>query len=207
MSAPVELPSLRGLKDPVNYKSLSYALIAERTPEKLLERAKELFPGWIIRDAEQFAYECRKLNHEWAGNCKFFNMKPLRVLLVSKLFPGDRKKHNSRHKLLGTLCDCLTRVGYFIREEQEFIECIDCQDLTISQTEATKFKLPFDGRCCHCRKKFRTAKEKAAAEALQKAAEAPKEIDSSEKPVEEEKKSTPSVIIGVATPVITMKPF
>ena len=89
-----------------------------------------LFPRWILVRLKDYAPEYKVLQDNWFRLCAQWQTSPRQILLVDFL---PEQMNFAEHKILGLVCNLLTKYGYVIRNKTELFPCQTCEKALLTQ--------------------------------------------------------------------------
>jgi len=114
-------------QDPENSSELIEQLRKLPAGEELINSINSVYPSWIVQIIDNYSQDYSYLENNWKIISKMAFSQPQKIILVDRLWYDavavDRK---GKYELLKTTCDILTKKGYCIRREGEFIPCSEC---------------------------------------------------------------------------------
>lgn len=78
------------------------------------------YPEWIRYNSEKYSQDYNYLQNNWKHICKKLNITPQKILLVEYI------SFDPTLKVLNCLNERLTKLGYCVRRDSEFILCKNC---------------------------------------------------------------------------------
>jgi hypothetical protein len=120
-------------QDPENSSQLIEQLRKLPAGDELINSIKNLYPSWIVGIIDNYSQDYPHLIKNWETICEMTDSQPQKILLVESLwFDAVAVNREGKYELLKTACDILTRKGYCVRREGEFISCEKCGKALVS---------------------------------------------------------------------------
>ena len=94
-----------------------------KDPVEQLEFVRNFLPNWITNVIDNYSDDYNYLIQNWKLICNGMNVSPQKILLVNHL---PTNKDDKDFLKINFISDLLTRNGYIIRRNNEFISCRNC---------------------------------------------------------------------------------
>ncbi len=133
-------------KDPSNVNELIQGIPSDNHYD-ILQYAKKVLPGWIIKVGKQFSIELNKFNYQWSRGCVVLRCEPKKVLLVTSTFLSF---HGTTHKLVKELIQKLSEKGYVVIDAYNFDFCTQCTKAIVCEARMKEKGYYFSGKCREC---------------------------------------------------------
>jgi hypothetical protein len=101
-----------------------------KTIHEVLEHIQQKHPGWIVGMFEDYSDDYRELHNNWVRLCDTFKASPQRIIIIRSF---DLDDHYSYAELL-------TKTGFVIRTQYEFIPCSVCHKILPTREIYEKLK-------------------------------------------------------------------
>ena len=92
------------------------------TSEEAEKIISENFPGWLVYSTDNYSDDYAYLRQNWEYICKTIGTPTKRIVLVS-----DINFQSEAHKELNEVAEFMTKNGYCVRRDTEFILCPVCE--------------------------------------------------------------------------------
>lgn len=111
----------------------------------------EYYPGWLVDSFSCYSSDYPHLQENWEKICGMLGSTPVKIVIVSEI------KFDSDHKTINSICNFMTKNGYCVRREGEFIPCdichkaIPCEEIW-NLLKSKKFPVPevWSTKCTKC---------------------------------------------------------
>ena len=111
--------------DPENLEAKLSKLQTLPTMKKIFDYIEETFPGWIVCNFKSFCSNYPHLTKNWNFLCNSLNVSTAEIVIVRKLML-DKK-----HILLQTFAECLTKAGFAVRQQNDYLPCAKCSKVAL----------------------------------------------------------------------------
>ena len=91
--------------------------------DEILSQVKKKYPGWVVQSVNKYSKDYPHLNKNWEILCNKLVLDTQQILLVE-----DRQE-----KELYAIAEYLTRKGFIVRREEEFVVCDKCSSALPSE--------------------------------------------------------------------------
>jgi hypothetical protein len=116
-------------KDPDNVDVVMEQIRRAPTIGDVKEIADKIFPKWIVAVAPDYCPDYSEFLKTWDFLCSRLACKKQCVLIVEYLIFEDP---NNDYTLIRHLGELLTRAGYSVRRQEEFVGCTECHKAIVS---------------------------------------------------------------------------
>lgn len=115
-------------EDPSNYTELLSELgELAGNHNAIYEFINRVFPGWILYSVDDYSKDYSYLENNWKFMCVKLSIDKGKIVIVDAIHFDDS------HKLLGEVCDMMTKSGYIVRRKEELIPCTVCGKALMSE--------------------------------------------------------------------------
>jgi hypothetical protein len=101
-----------------------------KTIQEVLIHIQEKHPGWIIGMFDAYSDDYSELSDNWRRICETFKTQPQRIIIIRSFELDDHY----------TYAELLTRTGFVIRTQFEFIPCSVCHKIIPTKEIYAKLK-------------------------------------------------------------------
>nr|QBK85313.1 MAG: hypothetical protein LCIVAC01_01220 [Iridovirus LCIVAC01] len=120
-------------QDPENSSELIEQLRKLPAGEELINSINSVYPSWIVQIIDNYSRDYPHLIKNWDTICKLTYSQPEKILLVDTLwYDAIAVNRKCKYELLKTACDILTKKGYCVRRQGEFVACEKCGKALVS---------------------------------------------------------------------------
>src|SRR5690242_5338935 len=123
-----KLSLFKKYSDPPNTDELLKVLSSLTSDEEIITSINNLYPGWIKNTYTSYSDDYPHLTENWNKLALHLGVSPQKILAVEILALDIvlRSNQEVKVKLLSEASEILTRKGYTVRREEEFLGCIFC---------------------------------------------------------------------------------
>jgi hypothetical protein len=115
----------------------------------IVDLIDQYYPEWLVTSIDGYSEDYPQLTKNWNIVCEKMGVTPKKIILVKEI------KFSADYKIMEFICDFMTRNGYCVRRETEFVVCPDCNkaipvESVHSVLKKNKSNVPLVWRS-HCR--------------------------------------------------------
>jgi hypothetical protein len=107
--------------DPSNYEEIIKQLHDTQNVENVIKLINTIYPTWFVDMANIYSEDYTHLTKNWDRICNMIGTKKYFIIFVDEII------NDENHKLINYFCEWLTRTGFCVRRNNEFILCDKCK--------------------------------------------------------------------------------
>lgn len=107
-------------EDPENKQEIIDGIKNLTTSDELQAYIQTTYPGWLSCSFTKYSKDYPFLEKNWEILCNELKVAKRKIVLVSNI------TFDEKHTVLSFFCEYLTKLGYVVRRQHEFIGCQIC---------------------------------------------------------------------------------